>query len=181
MSEVINLSPKNKKDLIPLWVDHNDKFFPVPRYFIHKDEGDIYSSKDGNKANLKKLKNAPIYEDRRGSVYPRLQIFDPILFNDLNKNLKYISLHRTVVLSNIFHFNKLVEFIHKAFPQFTSEQIKNIPIEFLEIILRGLEVNHIDHNKENYHLSNLELTTPQGNSKASVEYQKKVAMENKKI
>jgi hypothetical protein len=181
MGKVIRLVPKkvNLKDLIPVWVYHNNKFFSVPNYLIHKNTGEVYSLKRAiAKENLLQL--TP-FVDSGKNCYPRICISDQILFKDLSNKVKHLFLHRTLVISNIFHFNRLAEFLHKAYPHIPLKVFKNTPREILELTLIGLEVNHIDHNKLNHQFSNLELVSSQDNSKKYEKHRKKVARKRKKI
>jgi hypothetical protein len=77
------------------------------------------------------------------------------------------------MLSNIFYFNLLDEYLHKAFPNIPLKQIKKTPIEFKIILLRLLDVHHKDHNKKNYHISNLQLVSKQENNREYEKYRKK--------
>jgi hypothetical protein len=188
MNKVI-LDKATIKDLIPACVDHNSQYVFPKGYYVHKDKGGIYSSKiskinsgrgtilgETYKLLTPYFKADGVKLTPKGNptgVYPRLSVSCPIIFKDMVKNKKVVSVHKTVMLSNIFYFNLLDEVLHKAFPHISLKDLKKTPRAIKEELLRGLCINHIDHNKANFEFSNLELVTDQGNAKKYEEFRKR--------
>lgn len=152
------------RKLIPVWVDHNNKFHIIENYYIHEDTGDIYSNKH---KILKKLKPC-LNRGRKGICYPFITLISPI-FSDLYLLQKTVMLHRVLKTSYIFHYNLLSEELKKAFSHIPEKDLKildKLPRSILEELYRGLQINHIDHNKTNHNRNNLELVSAQANTKA---------------
>lgn len=165
----------NSKNLIPLWVDHNNVYTSVPGYFIDRYTGDMYSSKTYGRRPKQKTSSFTnlikmLSYSSRTVPYPTLNINDTTLFKDLSFNGKKTSLHKAVVISNIFHFDILVKVLQKTFPHIPKKVLEKTPRQIQEQLLRGLTVNHKDHNKLNHNYNNLELVTPQENAKKYIEH-----------
>lgn len=159
------------KKVIPVWVDHNNKFQIIPGYYVHEDTGDIYSIKQGR---FKKLKpNTNRGRDKGKKSYPFVTLID-LIFADLYELQKSAMLHKIVITSYIFHHNTLVEELIKAFPHIPAKDIEVLPRSIQEELYRGLLVNHIDHNKLNHKRNNLELVSSQENTRA---YKKHIKQE----
>lgn len=157
------------KKLIPVWVDHNNKFQKIKDYYVHEDTGVVYSCKQGKKfAKLKPNKNK--YKKHK---YPSQILIDTIIFNNLFDYGKALDIHRILKTSYIFHYNTLVEELIKAYPHIPAKDIEALPRSIQEELYRGLRVNHIDHDKTNHKRKNLELTTAQGNTTAYNKHRKK--------
>ena len=150
------------KKLIPVWVDHNNKFQKIEGYYVHEDTGDIWSSKMGK---LKQLKPCTNRGRERKESYPFVTMIDPI-FMDLFRLQKTVMLHRILKTSYIFHYNTLIEELIKAYPHIPAKDIEALPRSIQEQLYRGLLINHIDHDKQNYKYNNLELVSAQENTKA---------------
>jgi hypothetical protein len=154
------------KKLIPVWVDHNNKFHIIKGYFVHEDTGDIYSTKQGKLKKLKPCTNRG--RDKGKKSYPFVTLIDPI-FGDLYLLQKTVMLHRILKTSYIFHYNFLLEELKKAFkhiPEKDLEALDTLPRLIQEELYRGLIINHIDHDKSNHKMNNLELVSAQENTKA---------------
>lgn len=152
------------RKLIPVWVDHNNKFHIVQDYYVHEDTGDIYSIK---RKTLKKLKPS-INRGRKIIWYPFVTLISPI-FSDLHLSQKIVMLHKVLKTSYIFHYDFLLKELKKAFKHIPEKDLKildKLPRSILEELYRGLLVNHIDHNKTNHNRNNLELVSAQANTKA---------------
>ena len=156
------------KKLIPVWVDHNNKFHKIEGYFVHEDTGHVWSSKRGK---LKKLKPSTNRGREKGkNSYPFVTLIDPI-FMDLYELQKSVAIHKILKTSYIFHYNLLLEELKKVYknivPEKDLELLPLLPRSIQELLYRGLPVNHIDHNKSNHERNNLELlASAQENSKA---------------
>jgi hypothetical protein len=163
------------RKLIPAWVDHNNKFFPIKDYYVHQDTGDIYSTKMGSLNKIKSSTNRGWIGGATGKHYPFVTFIDPS-FSDLYRLQKRVSNHKVLITSYIFHYNILKEELKKAFKYISERGLKaldKLPIWVLEEMYRGLIVNHIDHDKQNHNRNNLELTTYQGNAKANTKHKNK--------
>ena len=163
------------KKLIPVWVDNNNEYREIKGYLIHKDTGKVYSNKNPGTKSLVPNKYFRKKEYVNSCGYPIHKLKDKC-FTNLYKNTKDISSHRLVVISNIFHFNTLVEKLIKAYPHISEKVIEELPREIQEELLRGLDINHKDHNKENFKHNNLELVSAQGNSSAYQKHKKQKAL-----
>jgi len=157
------------RKLIPVWVDHNNKFHVIKDYFVHEDTGTIWSSKKGQLRQLKPCTNRGKQKGKHS--YPFITLIDPI-FEDLYEMQKTVMLHRVLKISYVLHYNLFIEEFAKIFTNVAKEDLLAIPRSIQEQILRGLEVNHIDHNKLNHNYNNLEFTTAQENSKSYKNYKK---------
>ena len=151
------------KKLIPVWVDHNNKFHKIEGYFVHEDTGEIWSSKMGKLKQLKSCTNRG--KEKGKKSYPFVTLIDPI-FMDLYDLQKTVMLHRVLKTSYIFHYNLLLEELKKAYKDIPEKDLSALPRSIQEILYRGLLINHIDHNKLNHNYNNLELVSAQENTKA---------------
>ena len=164
------------KKLIDVWVDHNNEYRKIEGYLIHKDTGIIYSNKRAGRPSLRKTLNPNKYIKLNSYLnmngYPMHKLSSEY-FSDLHESKKDISVHKLLMISNIFHFNLLDKILHKAFPHISLKALKRTTRAIKKEILRGSCINHKDHNKRNHNLNNLELVTDQGNSKKYEEHRKK--------
>jgi hypothetical protein len=115
----------------------------IADYFVDPQNGDIYS---GKRSTL--LKMTPSYDDG----YMKINICSP----DLPKSQR---VHR-LVAETLIPFPCPVG-ITKAEWKATPQSVKNL-------LCSQYRVNHIDHDKSNYHPTNLEWVTARGNSLAYV-------------
>lgn len=123
----------------------------VPDYYMDPATGDIYSGKR-SLTHVQKLN--PTYDYSTG--YMKLNISSEGIPKSQN-------IHRLVA-------ETLIPFpcpagISKSDWRDTPESVKNL-------LCSQFRVNHIDHDKTNYHPTNLEWVTAQGNSRAYVEFNK---------
>lgn len=119
----------------------------IPDYFVCRN-GDIWSTKRGD--YLRKL----IAKPAGNSPYPKLT-----LIINYKKHTK--SIHRIVC-----------ETWHK-FPvpyRVTKSEWNQTPASVKVLLLLGYQVNHIDHDVENHHPSNLEWVTVKQNAKKREEH-----------
>jgi hypothetical protein len=157
-----------KFNLLPLFIDHDDKFIKLEEYCIDKDKGHIYEIKVCDVSSNEYLKRI-----NTGGIYPSCWV-------RVNKKPKSIMLHRSIILSNVLQSkNSLIKALQKALPHIKDKLHKN-PIEILEVILRGMSVHHEDHNKKNHNYSNLSLVTSQTNTKKYIEHKKQSKNKNAK-
>jgi hypothetical protein len=156
------------KKLIPVYIDHNNKFHKIKDYFVHKDLGDVWSFKWRRYMKLK----PPICKNKPKSsrdLYPYLSIHNKKIFKNLTGTKKTMDIHKIVKTSLIFHYNTLAKELIKVYKHIPKKDLSLLPKSIQEQLYRGLIVNHIDHNKRNYKPKNLELESFQGNA---VKYQK---------
>ena len=125
-------------------------------YFVRND-GEIFSSEARNNCyypdskNWKKLK----WSISGRSEYPKVGL--------------YINGCRTTKMVHILVANAWVCELPR--PQNVSEnEWNNLSVELKKFIRNAFVVNHIDHNKLNYHPSNLEFCTSAENSRKSVTF-----------
>ena len=116
----------------------------VANYYVDPKSGDLYSNKQ---STLKKLTPTLEY-----SGYMKIGIHSP----DVPRNQR---VHR-LVAETLIPF-PCPEGISKADWKATPEAVKNL-------LCSQYRVNHIDHDKSNYHPTNLEWVTARGNSLAYV-------------
>lgn len=117
----------------------------VADYFVDSNNGDIYS---GKRTTL--LKMTPSYDNG----YMKIDICSP----GIPKNQR---VHRLVAETLI------------AFPcpqGITKAEWKATPQSVKNLLCSQYRVNHIDHDRSNYHPQNLEWVTARGNSLAYVAY-----------
>lgn len=157
------------KNLIPVWVDHNNKFQKLKDYYVHEDTGIVYSCKWGKK--FAKLKPNTVRNIKNN--YPSQILFDMVVFNNLYNYGKNLDIHRILKTSYIFHYNTLIEELIKVYSHIPAKDIKALPRSIQEEIYRGLRVHHINHNKTDFKIKNLGLTTAQGNTTAYNKHRKK--------
>jgi len=127
------------KSLIPVKIRNK----VIPDYYMDPNSGEIYSNK---RTSLEKLN--PSYDNSTGYLKINLRI-DGKAHQD--------RIHR-IVAETLIPF-PCPEGISKADWKATPESVKNL-------LCSQYRVNHIDHDKTNFHPSNLEWVTAQGNSKA---------------
>jgi hypothetical protein len=125
--------------LIPLKYRNNI----IPDYYVSQRTGDIYSSK---RSTLEKMKAT--YDTDTG--YMKISISSPGIKKSQN-------VHR-LVAETLITF-PCPEGISKEDWKATPEAVKNL-------LCSQYRVNHIDHDRTNYHPSNLEWVTAKGNSQA---------------
>ena len=128
----------------------------IPGYFFDE-EYNVISVKSGPYATkpIKKLKPCfnPISKNSSGH-YPAINF-------SVNGITKTIHVHRLVAET----------FLKKPAPKgITKKDWKATPDSVKALVYQTLRVNHIDHDKTNYHPSNLEWVTAQQNSVAYQEY-----------
>lgn len=123
-----------------------------PNYYVD-DSGNFWSSKKGDgKARM---------------LSPGLNSNGYLTVNlSYNGKAKSYQLHR-IVAETLIPFPK-----PEGIPK---EDWKNTPNSVKSLLVRQYLVNHIDHDKENYHPSNLEWVTSKGNAQARDNHYKKVA------
>lgn len=123
----------------------------VDGYFMDND-GNIYSNKRGT---LKKMS----FYLRNG--YPGIKF-------SINGKSQSVDVHRAVAETKIPVPLPEIEGL-------TEEDIANTPVSVMRYLKNPAryQVNHIDHNKENFHPSNLEWVTTHENSLKYQEYRKK--------
>lgn len=164
------------KKYIPVWIDHNNEYHKIEGYLIHKDTGKVYSNKTKGRPPLRKSlvqnKYTRIYSYPDDKGYLKHKISNEI-FSDLLLSRKEISVHRLLMISNVFHFNNLDKILKKAYKYLPEKDLKNAPLSIKKIMLRGLLINHKDHNKENCNYNNLEFCSAQENSNAYNKHRKK--------
>lgn len=115
-------------------------------YFLHKKDCTLWSYKKGR--GLIQLKDCI---DNGGYVS-----------NNIKK--KPVYRHRIVA-------HTLLEF--PIPPGVSKTDWNNTPESVKSILGRKYLVNHIDHDRSNYHVSNLEYTDHKGNADAAVEHKRK--------
>jgi hypothetical protein len=138
------------------------KYFPVvyrgeivDDYFLDKD-GNVYSTKRGY-YNMLSPQNGDKY-----NPYPKVNI----RVNDCGKVLM---IHRLVC--ETFHPKPLPDIL-------TTEEWNQIPSEIKDKLIDHIQhadryqVNHIDHDRYNYHPSNLEWVTVSENQQKYQEYKR---------
>jgi hypothetical protein len=130
----------------------------VEGYYLDKN-GDIYSNKSGDM----KEKSVEPGREKYSNPYPRVSLM-------IDKKAKTLNMHR--VVCETFHKKPLPNIL-------TEEQWSNVPSTERSIILEHIQhadryqVNHIDHNRDNYHPSNLEWVTVSENQQKYQEHKKK--------
>lgn len=118
------------------------------------------------------------YLDDDGNVYSGLRYADnwcvckmtpsirngyPFINMTKDGHRKPYNIHRIVAST----FHKLDEnFVPEGISKESWDVVKRFPDVLKYIYDQALQVNHIDHNRGNYHPSNLEWTTPKQNQKA---------------
>jgi hypothetical protein len=121
----------------------------IPDYYVHVKTGDIYSSKRSN-THAEKL--TATYDVSNG--YMNISICSP----GIKRSQR---IHR-LVAETLIPF-PCPEGIPKADWKATPQSVKNE-------LCSQYRVNHIDHDKTNYHPSNLEWVTAKGNSQAYIKH-----------
>lgn len=147
--------------LIPLITDFNNKFQAVPGYFISYMEGDIYKKKSNGEFKL-----------IEGSVtdkgYIKTDLTSSLFESNNDRSTQRVQTHRVCYLSHLFlHPDNIYKL---KFADIPEEDIKNTPRSVLEALVRRQQVNHIDHDKENYNYNNLELVNSKENQQAAKEF-----------
>lgn len=124
-------------------------------YFVRND-GKIFSSKT-----------------RGGRYYPRSEHWDPLIPSTSgNSPYPKVSL-RMNGRARTCMVHTLVADAWLELPKpdnILKEEWDNTSVEMKRLLRKAFVVNHIDHDKDNYHPSNLEFCTQQQNIKKSVRY-----------
>jgi hypothetical protein len=128
----------------------------IPGYFFDE-EYNVISVKSGAYVTKPIRKMKPYFNPT--GKYPSHQY--PHLNLSVNGIQKTIQIHRLVAET----------FLKKPAPTgITKKDWKATPESVKALVYQTLRVNHIDHDKTNYHPSNLEWVTAQQNSVAYQEY-----------
>jgi hypothetical protein len=123
----------------------------IAEYYVHAKTGDIYSSKRGTFEKMKAT-----YDGDTG--YMKISIQSP----DIPASQR---VHRLVA-------ETLIPF---PCPEgITKTDWKATPQSVKQLLCSQYRVNHIDHDKTNYHPSNLEWVTAKGNSQAYLKHKAKL-------
>lgn len=147
----------------------------IPNYYVTNTGKVFYTDKQGQ---LKPLK----LQIRQHNYYYVCLYFPKTLFSDYSYDTKS---KNTCKLNVDVH--KLVMNAFKPVDQYPPEQLKhcwdNLPPEVKQWVKDTVTINHIDHDKTNNWLDNLEYCTPKHNSRESVKYHtnKKLTIIEQKI
>jgi hypothetical protein len=128
----------------------------IPDYFLDKD-GKIYSTK---RTNLHKMRISN-YSDPF-NPYPRVGL-------TLDGKLKTIMIHRLVC--ETFHQKPTPDILTEEQWLSMREDVRQIVLEYIEHADRW-QVNHIDHDVNNFHPSNLEWVTISENQQKYQQHKK---------
>ena len=129
-------------------------FVPVTYHGEHYD--DYFVNRTGKVWSAKKNKFLAIKQGKKSTDYPGMRLRK-------NNKTKYMQLHRIVAES-------FVELKRPKDSGISPSQWKKTPKTIKRFIMELMFVNHIDHNKENYHYKNLEWVTPTQNARARDEF-----------
>jgi hypothetical protein len=125
----------------------------IKDYFVSPD-GEIWSAKGGT---VKQLLGSVSGTKR----YPKVRIIIDGVRGTDNYVRRSVSIHRIVCES--FHPFPVPETVKAKVWKTTDESVKNL-------VKSLYQVNHIDHDHQNYHPSNLEWVTVKQNSKKYQEH-----------
>jgi hypothetical protein len=145
----------------------------VEGYFVDA-SGYIWSSKQSAPGVLKKLKLST--NRRKKNNYPSVRLTCKERFSEYLKNCRSFDVHRlvaeTLVPKPIPQFPEMPEEDLCSMPEHIRaafEQAREAFVEVADNLASCLFVNHIDHDKTNFHPSNLEWVNAKQNAQA---YQK---------